>query len=90
MPYSRFCCPGGPQSENQKKKKKKKKKKRKKEKRGKYEDLARELKKLLNMRVTVIPIVIGALGKKAVRTENQSLNLDHPNYSIAKIGQNTE
>ena len=31
------------------------------EKRDKYEDLARELKKLWNMKVTVIPIVIGAL-----------------------------
>ena len=28
----------------------------------KYLDLARELKKLWNMKVTVIPIVIGALG----------------------------
>ena len=32
------------------------------EKRDKYLDLARELKKLLNMKVTIIPIVIGALG----------------------------
>ena len=32
------------------------------EKRDKYLDLARELKKLWNMKVTVIPIVIGALG----------------------------
>ena len=31
-------------------------------KRNKYLDLARELKKLRNMKVTVIPIVIGALG----------------------------
>ena len=31
-------------------------------KRDKYIDLARELKKLWNMKVTVIPIVIGALG----------------------------
>ena len=30
------------------------------EKRDKYLDLARELKKLLNMKVTIIPIVIGA------------------------------
>ena len=28
----------------------------------KYLDLARELKKLLNMKVTIVPIVIGALG----------------------------
>ena len=32
------------------------------EKRDKYQDLARVLKKLQNMKVTVIPIVIGALG----------------------------
>ena len=29
---------------------------------GKYLELARELKKLRNMKATVIPIVIGALG----------------------------
>ena len=33
------------------------------EKRDKYQDLVRELKKLWNMKVTVIPIVTGALGK---------------------------
>ena len=33
------------------------------EKKGKYLDLVRELKKLWNMKVTIIPIVIGALGK---------------------------
>ena len=32
------------------------------EKRDKYLDLARELKKLWNMNVTIIPIVIGAFG----------------------------
>ena len=32
------------------------------EKRDKYLDLARELKKLRNMQVTIIPIVIGAFG----------------------------
>ena len=32
------------------------------EKRDKYLDFARELKKLRNMKVTIIPIVIGALG----------------------------
>ena len=32
------------------------------EKRDKYLDLARELKKLWNMKVTVMPMVIGALG----------------------------
>ena len=32
------------------------------EKKDKYLDVARELKKLLNMKVTIIPIVIGAFG----------------------------
>ena len=32
------------------------------EKKDKYLDLARELKKVMNMKVTIIPIVIGALG----------------------------
>ena len=32
------------------------------EKKNKYFDLARELKKLWNMKVTIVPIVIGALG----------------------------
>ena len=35
---------------------------RKRKKRDKYYDLVRELKKLWNMKVTFIPIVIGALG----------------------------
>ena len=48
------------------------------EKINKYLDLARELKKLWNMRVKVIPIVVGALGtvppkigKKTGGTGNQ-------------------
>ena len=32
------------------------------EKKDKYLDLARELKKLWNMKLTIVPIVIGALG----------------------------
>ena len=32
------------------------------EKKDKYLDLARELKKLWNMKVTIVPIVIGAFG----------------------------
>ena len=32
------------------------------EKKDKYLDLAREIKKLWNMKVTTVPIVIGALG----------------------------
>ena len=49
------------------------------------------------MRVTVITIVIGALGtvtKRLVQGTgglgNKRTSRDHPNYSIIKIGQNTE
>ena len=41
---------------------KKKKKEKASEKKDKYLDLARELKKLWNMKVKIVPIVIGALG----------------------------
>ena len=64
------------------------------EKVDKYLDLARELKKLWNMRVTVIPIVDSALGtvlkglKKGL--ENQRKNRDNPYQSFVKIGQNIE
>ena len=47
----RLCCPGGPQ-----------KNRKESEKKDKYIDLARELKKLWNMKVTIVPIVIGVLG----------------------------
>ena len=46
-----LCCPGWPQN-----------KLKECEKRDKYLDLARELKKLWNIKVTIIPIVIGAFG----------------------------
>ena len=56
------------------------------EKRDKYADLSRELKKKLwNIKVTVIPIINGALGKilkglvRGGRTE-----------TIVEVGQNTE
>ena len=49
---SRLCCPGGPQNKES-------------EKKDKFFDLARELKKLWNMQVTIIPIVIGAFGTVA-------------------------
>ena len=42
------CCPGWPQN-----------KMKECEKKDKYVDLAREMKKLWNMQVTIIPIVIG-------------------------------
>ena len=48
---SRLCCPGGPQNKSEGKCKK-----------DKYLDLARELKNLWNRKVTIVPIVIGALG----------------------------
>ena len=58
------------------------------EKIDKYWDLAWGLKKLWNMKVTVIPIVVGALGKspKVWKKEigNQRKNQDHPNYSSVK------
>ena len=59
-------------------------------KRDNYLDLARELKKLWNMKVTVIPFVIGALGavtKGLVQTRglgNKKTSVDHPNDSIIK------
>ena len=49
------------------------------------------------MKVTVIPIVIGALGmipkrlgKGPGRVGNRRTSSDHPNYSMLKIVQNTE
>ena len=65
------------------------------EKRDKYLDLARELKKLSNMKVTIMPFVIGAFGtvtKGLLKSlENlERLSGDHPNNSIIENGQNTE
>ena len=58
------------------------------EKKDKYLDIARELKRLWNMKVTVIPIVVGALGtftksveKETVRTRDQSKNWNHWDYN---------
>ena len=63
------------------------------EKRDKYLDLARELKNLWNMKVTIIPIEVGAHGtipKRLVKKlEDFEINTDHSDYSI-KIDQNTE
>ncbi len=50
MPSNGFCRSNGPQSENERK-----------QKIDKYLDFARELKKLFNMKVTVMRIVVGAL-----------------------------
>ncbi len=63
------------------------------EKKDKYLDLARELKKLWNMMVTIIPIVIGAFGtvtKGPGRFGSWRPSGDHPNNSIIEDGQNTE
>ena len=40
--------------------------------------------------MTVIPIVIGALGKRTRGLRNKRASIDNPNYSITEIGQNTE
>ena len=87
--------PGSPQKENEKNKQTKQqektkiKSKNKNETREKYLDLAKELKEPWNIEVTVIPIVIGALGmilKGFVtgtgRLRNRRTSREHPNYSI--------
>ena len=67
------------------------------EKKDKYFNLARELKKLWNMQVTIIPIVIGAFGtvtkgllKGFGGLGSWRTRRDHPNYYIIENGQNTE
>ena len=66
------------------------------EKKDKYLDLAWELKKMWNMKVTFIPIVIGILGtvtKGLIKGENDleiRTSGVYPNYCIIEIGQNTE
>ena len=67
------------------------------EEKNKYLDLSRELKKLWIMKVTFIKNVIGALdtvtekiGTGTRELGNNTTNGDHPNYSIAEIGQKTE
>ena len=66
------------------------------EKRDKYVDLTSELKKLWNMKVTIIPIGIGAIGtvtriiKGPGGFGSWRPSGDHPNNSIIENGQNTE
>ena len=66
------------------------------EKKDKHLDLARDLKKLWNMKVTFIPIVIGALGtarriiKGSGGLRNKRMIRDYSNYCIIEIIQNTE
>ena len=56
---------------------------------NKYQDLSRELNNW-NMKVTVIPIVIGDLGTGIGEYGNKRTSDNHPNYSIVEIGQNTK
>ena len=61
------------------------------EKKEKYLDPTKELKKLWNMKVTIIPIVIDALTEGFVQgLGNKTTCWDHPNYGIVETGQNTE
>ena len=62
------------------------------EKKDKYLDLPRELKKLWKMKVTIIPIVIGAifLTKGTGGLGNKRTSGDHPDDSIIENGQNTK
>ena len=82
--YDGICHPSRPT--NQRKRKE-----------SKYLDLARELRKLWNMKVTVIATGIGALwmvpkkfGKRTERVGNWRTNRYHPIYRIVEIGQNIE
>ena len=63
------------------------------EKKDNYLDLAGELKKLWNMKVTIVPIVIGAFGtiiKRPGGLGSWRTGRDYPNDSITENGQNTE
>ena len=66
------------------------------EKKNKYLDLARKSKKLWNMRVTIVPIVIGAFGTVTIGLRKDLGNFswrtrrDHPNDSIIENDQNSE
>ena len=76
-----LCYSGWPQGKTERKWK------------DKYLDLARELKKLWNMKVMGIPIVVCApqrICKETGRLGNKRINGDHPDNSISKISQNTE
>ena len=67
------------------------------EQKDRFLDLARELKKVRNMKVTAISVVIGVLStvtKGLIKGQgalgNRRTSRDHLNDSIIKIGQNTE
>ena len=81
LPNSGFCRPGGPQSENQRKRK------------GRHVlrtcQRTKKKKQSWKIKVTVIQIIIGALGtisktwQRAGKVGNQ-MSQDHPNYNIKK------
>ena len=76
-----LCWPGWPQSKIEDS-----------EKKNKYFSLVSELKTLWNLKVTFIPIVIGALGAVTEGTGglgNKRASGDHPNYYIIEIGLKT-
>ena len=63
------------------------------EKKDKYLDLARELKKIWNMKVTIVPMLIGAfitITKRPGGLRSWRTGTDYPNDSITENGQNTE
>ena len=66
------------------------------EKKDKYLDLARELKKLWNMKVTMVPILIGALGtvtkglSKGLEDLEVGGRVETIQTTVAEDGQNTE
>ena len=65
------------------------------EKKDKYQDIAWESKKIWNMKVTIMPLVIRAFGtvtKGSLKglEDLEVAGRDHPNYGIIENGQNTE
>ena len=58
------------------------------EQRHKYLDLPWGMKKMWNIKLTIIPIVIGALGTKGLILWLEDA-WDHPNERTIKIGQNS-
>ena len=64
------------------------------EKNDKYLNLARELKKLWNMKVMIIPTVNWyshqRIGIETGGFENKRTSGNHPNYHIVEISKNTE
>ena len=61
-------------------------------KRNMFLDLARELRKLWGMWVTVMQIVIGAHGtvSKGLEKNDKRTNRDHPDYRIVETGQKSK